>query len=93
MRLVELSLSEFEDFASNHPLRSYAQSPAYAKFMGEQGFSYDYIGYDDNGTIIAASLILYKRIGGFQKVCLCSRVLIDFYNQELVENSAGFIKD
>ncbi len=86
MRLVELSLSEFEDFASNHPLRSYAQSPAYAKFMGEQGFSYDYIGYDDNGTIIAASLILYKRIGGFQKYAYAPKgFLIDFYNQELVE--------
>ena len=44
MKLVELSIREFENFAYNHPLRSYAQTVNYAKLMGEMGFSYDYIG-------------------------------------------------
>ncbi len=91
MRIVELTIDQFEQFASKHPLRSFAQSSAYAKFMGEQGFNYDYVGYDDNGTIVAASLILYKRIGGFQRYAYAPKgFLIDFYNHELVSR---FTKD
>lgn len=91
MRIVELTAIVFDDFASNHPLRNYCQSSSYAMFMGEQGFNYDFIGYEDNGNIIAASLILYKRIGGLQKYAYAPKgFLIDFYNINLV---TSFTKD
>lgn len=91
MKIVELSANSFDDFASNHPLRNYCQSSVYAMFMGEQGFSYDYIGYEDNGNIVAASLILYKRIGGLQKYAYAPKgFLIDYYNINLV---TSFTKD
>ena len=92
MRIVELTIARFDEFASNHPLRNYCQSSAYAKFMGEQGFSYDYIGYeDDSHNIVAASLILYKRIGGFLKYGYAPKgFLIDYYNADLLNS---FITD
>lgn len=87
MRIVELSVENFDEFASIHPLRNYCQSSAYAKFMSEKGYSYDYIGYEDNGNIVAASLILYKRISGLQKYAYAPKgFLIDYYNIALVSS-------
>lgn len=92
MRLVELTINAFDEFAKTHPLRNYCQSSAYARFMGEMGYSYDYIGYeDDNQTLIAASLILYKRLGTFNKYAYAPKgFLIDYYNMDLLTE---FIKD
>ncbi|MFA6752793.1 MAG: peptidoglycan bridge formation glycyltransferase FemA/FemB family protein [Bacilli bacterium] len=87
MKIIELSFEIFDNFASNHPLRNYCQSSAYAMFMSEQGFNYDYIGYEDNGNIVAASLILYKRIGGMQKYAYAPKgFLIYYYNISLVSD-------
>ena len=92
MRLIELTIKEFDDFATNHPLRNYCQSSAYAKFMGEMGFSYDYVGYEDESkTLVGASLILYKRIGTLAKYAYAPKgFLIDYYNVDLLQ---GFVKD
>lgn len=91
MQIVELSIEEFENFATNHPLRNYCQTVEYARFMAELGCTYDYIGYKDNDTIIAASLILYKRIDGFKKFAYAPKgFLIDYYNINIVKS---FIED
>ena len=92
MRLVELTFDRFDEFASNHPLRNDCQSSAYARFMAEQGYSYDYIGYeDDNNNLVAASLVLFKRIGSFQKYAYAPKgFLIDYYNLDLLNR---FVKD
>ncbi len=92
MRLVELTMQDFEDFAQNHPLRNYCQSTKYAKVMGEKGYSYDYIGYkDDSNNLIAASLVLIKKIGPFHKFAYAPKgFLIDYYNSEILKL---FIKD
>ena len=92
MKIVELTIKDFDDYASNHPLRSYCQSSKYAKLMGEKDFSYDYIGYrDDSNNLVAASLILTKRIGSFSKFAYAPRgFLIDYYNTELLRM---FVKD
>ena len=87
MKLVELAIHDFDNFAASHPLRNYCQNSAYAKFMGEQGYQYDYIGYQDEITneIVAASLILYKRIGSFAKYAYAPKgFLIDYYNTSLM---------
>lgn len=91
MKLVELSIREFENFAYNHPLRSYAQTVNYAKVMGEMGFSYDYIGYkDDIDNIIAASLILTKKLR-FNKYAYAPKgFLVDYYNTDLLKE---FVKE
>lgn len=92
MRIVELTIQEFEDYAINHPLRNYSQSSKYAKLMGENGYSYDYIGYrDDSNNLVGASLILIKKIGPFYKFAYAPKgFLIDYYNNELLRM---FIRD
>ena len=92
MRIVELSIGDFEVYASNHPLRNYAQSANYAKLMGEKGFTYDYIGYkDDSNNLVGASLILIKKIGPFYKFAYAPKgFLIDYYDNELLRM---FVRD
>ena len=86
MKLVELSMNDFDEFARNHPLRNFCQSSTYAKFVAEQGFSYDFVGYMDNDQLIGASLIIYKRITALAKYAYAPKgFLIDYYNTELFE--------
>ena len=87
MKLVELSIREFENFAYNHPLRSYAQTVNYAKLMGEMGFSYDYIGYkDDMDNIVAGSLVLTKKIKYGRYAYAPKGFLVDYYNASLFKD-------
>lgn len=87
MKLVELSIREFENFAYNHPLRSYAQTVNYAKLMGEMGFSYDYIGYkDDMDNIVAGSLVLTKKIKYGKYAYAPKGFLVDYYNASLFKD-------
>ena len=92
MRIVELTISDFEEYAYNHPLRNYCQSASYAKLMGEKGFTYDYIGYkDDSNNLVGASLILLKKIGIFSKFAYAPKgFLIDYYDNELLRM---FVRD
>lgn len=84
MKLVELSIREFENFAYNHPLRSYAQTVNFAKLMGEIGYSYDYIGYkDDMNNIVAGSLVLTKKIKFGKYAYAPKGFLVDYYNGAL----------
>jgi len=87
MKLVELAASDFDKFASTHPLRNYCQSSSYAKFMAEQGFAFEYIGYsDDTNNLVAASLMLYKKIGMGHKFAYAPKgFLIDYYNKDLLK--------
>lgn len=63
MKIKELTIQAFQEYTKNSPLKNYMQSVEYARFMGENKYSYDYLGLvDDTGLIIAASLILIKKI-------------------------------
>lgn len=92
MRIVNLSLNDFNTFANNHTLRNYYQTSEYAKVMENKGYTYDYIGYMDNSNnLVAASLILKKKIGTFAKYVYAPKgVLIDYYDDELLKM---FFKD
>lgn len=63
MNIKEISFIEFDEFAKKHKMKSFYQSSNYALIMGEQGYDYEYIGlFNENSTLIAASLILIKKI-------------------------------
>ena len=94
MKLKNLSIFEFDNYAYNHPLSSYHQSSSYALFMSEQGYDYDLLGLlDDNGTIHAASLILSKKLGMFYRYGYAPKgFLIDYYNSNLVAEFTKALK-
>ncbi len=94
MKLKKLSILEFDDFSNNHPLGSYHQSSNYAMFMSENGFDYELIGLvDDNNKIVAASLILIKKMGLFLKYGYAPKgFLIDYADTELLKKFCSLIK-
>ena len=86
MKLKNLSIFEFDNYSFNHPLSSYHQSSSYALMMAEQGYEYDLLGLvDDDGNIHAASLILSKRLGMFNRYGYAPKgFLIDYYDPGLI---------
>ena len=94
MKLVELSIFEFDDFASKHPLGSYHQTSNYALFASEEGYDYDLLGMvNDNNEIVAASLITYKKIGFFNRYGYAPKgFLLDYYNPAIIKEFCKLLK-
>jgi len=94
MKLKNLSIFEFDEYAKNHPLGSYYQSSSYALVASEQGFDYDLIGMiDDNGNIVAASLILSKKLSFFNRYGYAPKgFLIDYYNPAILQEFLKLLK-
>lgn len=94
MKLRTLSIFEFDDYAKTHPLGSYHQTSSYAMLMSEQGFEYDLLGFiDDQGNIKAASLILYKKLGMFNRYGYAPKgFLIDYHDTELLKEFTKALK-
>ncbi len=94
MKLRTLSIFEFDDYAKTHPLGSYHQTSSYAMMMSEQGYEYDLLGFiDDSGDIKAASLILYKKIGMFNRYGYAPKgFLIDYHDTELLKEFTKALK-
>ena len=94
MKLKELSIFEFDEYSKNHPLGSYHQTSNYALFASEEGYDYDLIGMvDDNDTIVAASLIIYKKINFFNRYGYAPKgFLIDYYNPSIIKEFTKLLK-
>ncbi len=85
--LKEITMFEFNDFVKNHNLANLYQTSNYAIFKGEENFDYEYLGYFENDSLIAASLILYKTIAFNTKYAYapCGYIM-DFENEILLKN-------
>lgn len=84
--IKELTIYEFDAFAKTHMLKSYHQTSSYALLMDENGYDYNLIGYYENDKIVAASLILLKKINNrFLYGYAPKGFLIDYYNTELLK--------
>ena len=94
MKIRTLSIFEFDDYAKSHPLGSYHQTSSYAMLGSEQGFEYDLLGFeDDHGNIKAAALILYKKLGMFNRYGYAPKgFLIDYHDTELLKEFTKALK-
>ena len=91
MKIVSLTLQQFNDFASTHPLNNYMQTQKYALVMADYGYTYDFIGYADGSTIVAATLLLSKVITGKTKYGYAPKgFLVNYYDDNIVKS---FLKD
>jgi lipid II:glycine glycyltransferase (peptidoglycan interpeptide bridge formation enzyme) len=93
MEIKELSIPEFEAFAKNHILYNFHQSIDYALLKAEEGYEYEIIGGFLNGVLLAASLILYKKIFNTYYGYAPRGFLIDYSNIYLVETFTKNIKE
>lgn len=94
MKLKTLSIFEFDEFSKKHPLGTYHQSSNYGILMSENKYDYELIGMvDEDNNILAASLILIKKIGLFERYGYAPKgFLIDYSNTELLEQFCKLLK-
>lgn len=87
MKIVELTNTQFDEFARIHPLSNYCESSKYALVMTDYGYEYDYVGMiDDNSKIVAAALVLTKRIKGNTRYGYSPKgFLLNFYNPSMLK--------
>jgi peptidoglycan pentaglycine glycine transferase (the first glycine) len=95
MNLKELTILEFEDFVKKSPLGNHYQTSDYGILMSEQGYDYDLLGMvDEYGEILAASLILIKKIGFKTKYGYAPKgFILDYFNQSLLKAFTEKIKE
>ena len=86
MKIVSLSIEEFDSFAKKHKLRSFYQSSSYGNIMKKYGFKPLYIGIKNHqGELIGASLILSKDLFSKYKYAYAPRgFLIDYTDPDLL---------
>ena len=94
MEIVQLLKEEFDEYASNHPMRNYYQTSNYGMLMDRHNFDDYYLALkDDNGNIKAATLILINKILFGYKWGYCPRgFLIDYNDHELLETFTKQLK-
>lgn len=89
-----MTIFEFDEFSKNHPLGSYHQTSSYGMLMSENNYDYELIGMiDDNDNVVAASLILIKKIGLFFRYGYAPKgFLIDYSDTKLVKEFCELLK-
>lgn len=86
MKIVELSYQQFDEYTKYHPLSSYCQTSKYAIVMSAFEYNYDYIGMiDENNKIVAATMILTKKIKSLTKYGYAPKgFLVNYYDQRIL---------
>ncbi len=95
MKIKELTIQAFTEYVKNSPLKNYMQSEEYARFMGENKYNYDYIGLtNENNVLVAASLILWKKISMNMRYGYAPKgFLLNYYDETLLKTFTDKIKE
>ena len=93
MFIKELSLNDYNTFVENNIIGNFYQSINYAMLKAEDGYDYEFIGLFENNKILAAALILFKKIGNHYYGYSPRGFLIDYSNVYLLESFTQLIKD
>lgn len=93
MEFVELTSSEFEDFSKTHELLTFHQRESWGKLKISNGWNYKLVGLKDKDKVVAATLVLSKKMPLGIKMYYCPRgYLIDFNDFELLSSFTSEIK-
>ena len=91
--LKEITMFEFDKFASENELFTYFQTSNYAILKSEEGYDYEYIGYFEQSKLVAASVILVKRLSVKFKYAYAPRgILMDYHNPLLIKKISDSLK-
>ncbi len=93
MEFVTLSEKEFLKYSEKSPITSFFQQPLWAEVKKDNGWDHFYVGLKDNKKIVAATLLLSKKIKFFKTMFYAPRgFLIDYDDFSLIEEFTKGIK-
>ena len=85
MQIIELNELQFKNYSNIHSKRNYKQTIEYSMLKEKEGYNKVYLGLMDNNNVIAATLLLEKKLNGKYKYGYCPNgFLIDLFNVNLV---------
>lgn len=94
MEFVTLKEDEFLEYADKCPCNSFFQMPLWAKVKKDNGWNSYYVGLKDGDNIVAATLLLSKKIKFFKNMFYAPRgFLLDYNNLEVLEEFTKGIKE
>ena len=94
MEFVELSEKEFLNYSKKSPYTSFYQMPEWAKVKKTNGWNSYFVGLKDKNKIVAATLLLSKKIKMFKTMFYAPRgFLLDYDNLELLKEFTEKIKE
>lgn len=94
MKIITITAEQFDIYASNHKYRNYNQTSTYAKLMETTGFKTYYLGFaSNNGQLMGASLLLYKKLFGNYKYAYAPHgFLTDYTDPDYINELASSLK-
>ena len=94
MKIVKLSSTQFDKFATSHKYRNYFQTSMYANIMIKFGYHAQFLGMvNDQNKLIGATLIIYKEVFMGNKIAYAPRgILYNHENDESVQELAEKLK-
>ena len=93
MEFVTLNEKEFLKYSENSPITSFFQQPLWGQIKKDNGWNHYYVGLKDNKKIVAATLLLSKKIKFFKTMFYAPRgFLLDYSNFEILEEFTNGIK-
>ena len=86
MRIITLKVDEFNNYAKQHKYASFYQTSSYANFRNNlEKYDIHYLGFEDNGVLIGATMVIYKELFWGYKYAYAPRgFLIDYTNKRLI---------
>ena len=94
MEFVSLTEKEFLDYSEKSPYNSFFQMPLWGAVKKDNGWDSYYVGLKEKGKVVAATLLLAKKIRFFKTMFYAPRgFLLDYSNLELLEEFTKGIKN
>ena len=94
MEFVELSEKEFLNYSKKSPYTSFYQMPEWAKVKKTNGWNSYFVGLKDNNKIVAATLLLSKKIKMFKTMFYAPRgFLLDYNDLDLLKEFTNKVKE
>ena len=86
MEFVELTEKEFLKYSLSCPITSFFQQPLWAEVKKDNGWNHFFVGLKDNKKVVAATLLLSKKIKFFKNMFYAPRgFLLDYNNLDILE--------
>lgn len=93
MEFVTLTEKEFLDYSLNSPYTSFFQMPLWAEVKKDNGWDSYFVGLKDGDKVVAATLLLSKKIKFFKNMFYAPRgFLLDYNNLSILEEFTDGIK-